>query len=335
MQSSPTTLRGLSFSIEFEVALFLPLYGGLVPLPVIRHADRNAVAVINYYPIAVKLGTNIVGKYRKYGKKQKSPRRRLKRMLSALGVALSFLYILMTMYGSIPIEGDLFELFVGGAKVINATLFKVTYIGSPPENKNFTIWLQIDDRSVEFSIPGGEYGKVAILGVSRLIDVAKEMVQPKIIIPDARINITYPGPPINTSTVGRTEDYVISHYPLELYFVFATQLCNVTILAKSSEATFIEARLIYSDKEEGGKKETSLYCRGNTCEGDIRGGCVLSYDLVSELTYLGLFRLKHESGKTVLRFIDNLWISVLLLITTIGILFTVYKRGTTPVKKRI
>lgn len=274
-----------------------------------------------------------MGKYRRYGKKKRAPKKRFKKALPALGVALSFLYILMAVYGSIPIERGFLELFVGGAKVINATLFKVTYIGSSPENKSFAVWLQIDDRSVEFSVPGGEYGRVAILGVSRLIDVVKEVVQPKVIIPDSHINITYPGPPINTSVIGRAEDYVISHYPLELYFIFTTQLCNVTVRAKSSEATFIEAKLIYSDREDGEKREIPLYCRDNVCEGGVKGGCVLSYDLVSDLAYLGLFRLKHESGKTVLRFIDNLWIPGLMLVATIGILFTVYRRSMTLAKK--
>lgn len=273
-----------------------------------------------------------MGKYRRYGRRRRASRRRLKKTLPALGVALSFLYIFVAAYGSITIEGDFLGISVSGAKVINATLFKVTYIGSS-ENKSFTIWLRIGDRNIEFSVPGGEYGRVVKLRVSRLVDVVDGVVQPKIIIPDARINMTYPGPPINTSMVGRAEDYVISHYPLELYFVFTTQLCNVTIRARSSGAALARAKLVYVDSEGGEKRELPLHCRDGECEGDIRSGCVLSYDLVAELTYLGLLKLKHEGGKTVLKFADNLWIPAIMAAATMGIILVVYGRGTLAEKR--
>jgi len=265
-----------------------------------------------------------VGKYRKYGRQRKRSKRRLKRTLFLVSIILSLLYLITAVYVSIQIEGRFLELSVIGTRVINTTLFRVTYVDSS-ENRNFTIKLQVGSESTDFIIPGGEAGKAVKPGMSKLVRVEREIVQPNIIVLGERVNVTYPAPHINTSMIGRAEDYIVSHYPLELYFIFTTQLCNVSIRARSIGASFIEAKFLYSDRE-GETSEVPLNCREDLCEGAVGARCITSYDLVSDLTYLGFLRLRHEKGRTTLRFIDNLWIPATMIAITLGAIFIAFKK---------
>ncbi|MEM1623777.1 MAG: hypothetical protein QW780_02460 [Sulfolobales archaeon] len=265
-----------------------------------------------------------MGKYRKYGRRRKQSKKRLKRVLSLLSILISLFYLFIAVYGSIQIEGKLLEFSIVGTRVVNTTLFRVTYVG-PSENTNFTIKLNVGDESADFVVPGGPAGRTIKPGVSKIIKVEREIIQPNIVILGEHVNVTYPAPHINTSIIGRAEDYVLSHYPLELYFIFTTQICNVSVRAQSIGASLTEAKFIYGEGE-GVRSEVPLYCSGDSCEITIVSRCITSYDLVSELTYLGFLRLRYESGRTVFRFIDNLWLPASMAAITLGVILIVFKK---------
>ncbi|MCX8184543.1 MAG: hypothetical protein RMI56_06685 [Sulfolobales archaeon] len=265
-----------------------------------------------------------MGKYRKYGRRRTPSKRRSKEILIVSSVVLSLLHISLAMYVSIPISKDILEISLNGLRAVNATLFRVTYLDAM--SKSSLVRLQIDNVAVDFDIPEGRSGTVWTSKLSRLVRVNQEVVQPKITVSTLGSIVTYPAPPINTSTIGRSEDYILSHYPLELYFVFITQLCNSTIHIKSDIALVNEATLIYRLTEEGYNMDMPLLCRGGICEGFLENKCVVFYDVTSDLSYLNFFRVKYRNGEATLRFIDNLWIPVVMYIAVMSGLFLVYRK---------
>ncbi len=266
-----------------------------------------------------------MGKYRKYRKPKRVPGRRLRGLLPALGIALSLLYALLAVYGYVPVEGEFFDLRVDGARVLNATLYRVTYV-APTENRSYVVRLQVDGHTEDFVVPAGEENRRLVLGESRLIEVEREVVQTRVVVLDGA-STQYPGPPVNMSRVGRYEDFILTHYPLELYFVYTVQLCNVSFRVKPAGASIAGARVAYRDREGGDEKEVPLSCAGGSCEGSLERVCAHSYRVDLDLVLLGVLRLRREGGRTVLRFSDNLWIPATALAATIASLYLVSRRS--------
>ncbi|MCX8208170.1 MAG: hypothetical protein N3G79_00760 [Sulfolobales archaeon] len=273
-----------------------------------------------------------MGKYRKYRKRRKLLKRKFRNTVIALSMALSIPYALLAMYGFIPIPGSVLDISIDASRTINATLFRVTYLATT--NESSLAKLQINDVIADFNIPAGGRGAVR-LGLSKLVEVKnQEVVQPKITVYTSDSSATYPVPPINMSMIGRSEDFILSHYPLELYFVFVTQLCNVTVLTKSDGAVVDEASLLYRHSEEG-SSYMPLVCRGSTCEGFLENRCVLSYDIESSLSYLNFLRVRYSGGRAVLRFADNLWILALLYAASVSGLLLAYRKSSVSMVKKV
>ncbi len=267
-----------------------------------------------------------MGKYRKYRRPKRAPERRSGRPLLALGVSLSILYALLAAYGYVPIGGELFDLSVDGARVVNVTLYRVAYI-APTGNRSYVVELQLGESVEDFVIPAGEEGRRAVLGESRLVRVDQEVVQPRLKVFDDGVGIPYPGPPINTSRIGRYEDFILPHYPLELYFVFTVQLCNLSVRVEPAGASVTRARLLYVDREDGEEVEKELPCAGGSCSGSLEGVCVRSYRVALDLVLFGVFKLSHENGRALLRFSENLWIPSAMFVATAASLYLVHKRS--------
>lgn len=265
-----------------------------------------------------------MGKYRRY-RRVKKKRRSIKELMTVLGILVAIAYLLTALHVSIPVAGNFLVYSVSGTKTINVTLFRVKYI-APPETGNKTVEVYVDGKSVTFQIPEGKEGYTIYLNKSKLIEVNQERVQTQITVPSAVSNLTYPGPPLNTTYIGRSEDYIVSHYPYELHFIFTIQLCNVTADVRPSGVAVDELKLEYISGEDRPKEEVLLRCNDDGCRGSPHSRCILSYNVTSKLTYLGIFKLDYMNGKASLRFLDNPWIPIALYIVTIISLYISLKK---------
>lgn len=269
-----------------------------------------------------------MGKYRKYKKLQKRGKRVTRRILLLLGLVLALLYTALTFNVSIPVAGDFITYSVDGERALNITLFRARYVGRP-ETGAKTIRVYVDEDFIEFGIPEGKEGTAIYLGTSKLVTVKGEEVQPKVKIPlddDYRNYVVYPGPPLKTSALGRSEDYIITQFPLELHFVFTVLLCNVTVRAKLLGASPDSLEIEFVSKEGAPAERESLRCDGELCETRLKSQCVLSYNLSAKFTYLGVIKLRHINGRTRLELIDNLWIPSVLYVITMMVLYTAVKK---------
>jgi len=264
-----------------------------------------------------------LGKYRRY-RKVKKRKRSMKKLMLLLGILIAIVYTFMTFNVSIPVSGDFLSYSLSGARTVNVTLFRVKYI-APSGADNNIVKVYVDGKSTTFQIPEGKEGHTIYLNESRLFEVNQENVRTQIVVPSVVSNLTYPGPPLNMTHIGRSEDYIISHYPFELYFIFTTQLCNVTVYAKPSGVVIDELKLEYTAGEDRPKEELYLRCDEEVCKGSPSSRCILSYSVISRFTYFGVFKLEYRNGRTSLNFIDNPWIPVSLYVITMVSLYIFLK----------
>lgn len=261
-----------------------------------------------------------MGKYRRY-RKVKKRRKNVGRLTLLLGIIIAIVYIFTTFNVTIPVSGDFLSYSLSGVKAVNVTLLRVKYI-APPDTNSSVVKVYVDGKSTTFKIPEGKEGYTIYLNESRLFEVNQENVRTQIVVPGAIGNLTYPGPPLNMSYIGKSEDYIVSHLPFELYFIFTTQLCNVTVYARPSGVVIDELKLEFIAGENRPKEELHLKCDEEGCKGSPSSRCVLSYNVVSRFTYFGVLKLEYSDGKTSLKFIDNIWIPISLYIITMILLYT-------------
>lgn len=238
------------------------------------------------------------------------------------------LYTALTFNVSIPMAGDFVTYSVDGESMLNVTLFRARYIGHP-ETGARTIRVRVGESLIEFNIPEGKEGTTIYLGTSKLVAVEGEEVQPKVEIPlsgDYSNYITYPGPPLKTTALGRSEDYIITQFPLELHFVFTVLLCNVTARAKILGASPDSLEVEFVSREGGPAEKERLRCDGETCEARLSSQCVLSYNLSAKLTYFGVIKLRYINGRTRLEFKDNIWVPLVLYVTTMILLYAAMRK---------
>lgn len=270
----------------------------------------------------------VVGKYRRYSRKRMRPGRKLRNLLPYVVVVSAVFYALLTLSVSIPIAGKLLDYSVNGVRVVNATLYRITYL-APSSGFNRSVRLYLDGASADFSVPEGREGDVVVLGDSRLIPVEDDIVYPRIVVPGYGVNTTYPGPPINTTFVGRSEDYIVSHFPVELYFVFTVQLCNVTVTARPAGPQIDGLRVTYLDREDAAPKEAAVTCQRDGCVGYLGSSCILSYSIASDLSYFNFVRLRAEDDRVVLRLVDNVWLPSSLFAVTVVAVFLLSRKYST------
>lgn len=270
---------------------------------------------------------SFVGKYRKYARKK--TKKRLKKLLTPVAVAMAFLYIAMTIYVVIPIRSDLVRYSLVGDRVVNVTLLRATYI-APPEDRNYTILVTVGSEVVEFNVPKGSEWKTFHLRESKLVRVSGDLVNTFFRVVELPTNISYPGPYINLTRVGRSEDYILSQYPLEAYFVLSTQLCNASIRVEYSGVSLGSIKVEYSEWEDGPRGVAEIACSRGSCVGTVTNGCVFNYRVSAEPTAAGILKLKFEDGKLYLRLLDNPWITAALYVATILPLWIYVKKHERP-----
>lgn len=268
-----------------------------------------------------------MSRYSRYGRRRVRPRRRLKRFFPYIVAVTALFFMLLTLYVSVPISGTPLEYSVDGLRVVNTTLYRVAYF-APLTEFNRTIRLYLNNISIDFDIPESNEDKVIVLGDSRLVGVREGVVQTKIVISSHGVDTAYPGPLINTNPIGRSEDYILSHFPVELYFIFTVQLCNVTInvSTRSPNVHVDRLRVIYLDREDAVPNEVVVTCQQGWCRAYLGPGCLLSYNIESDLSYLGFIRLRFEDGKALLRLVDNIWLPALFFLITVAVMYVLYWR---------
>jgi len=265
-----------------------------------------------------------MGKYRRYARK-KRVRRRLRKLLLPIAVAVALLYIAMTMTLVIHLQSNFLRYTLLGDRVVNVTLFRATYI-APPEDRNYTVLVAVGSETLEFSIPKGSERKTFLLKESKLVRVSEEVVNTFFRVVDSPAGVFYPGPYFNLTKVGRSEDYILSQYPLEVYFILSTQICNATLRADYSGISLGSIRVEYREWEDGPSKLSELACSGGSCVGTVTNGCVFSYRVSAEPIVAGVLRLRYENEKTYLRLADNPWIATALYIATVLPLWVYVRR---------
>jgi len=265
-----------------------------------------------------------VGKYRRYAKR-KRVRRKLRKLLLPIAMAVAFLYVAMTITLVIPLQSDFLRYTLLGDRVVNVTLLRATYI-APPEDRNYTVLVTVGSETLEFSVPRGSEWKTLLLRESKLVRVSEEVVNTFFRVADSPVGVSYPGPYLNLTNVGRSEDYILSQYPLEVYFILSTQLCNASLKAEYSGISLGSIRVEYVEWEDGPSKVSELACSGGNCVGTVTNRCVFSYRVSAEPTVAGVLRLRYENGRTYLRLADNPWIAVTLYIATVLPLWVYVRR---------
>ncbi len=256
-----------------------------------------------------------MGKYRRYARKKRA-RRKLSKLLLPIAIAVAFLYTAMTMTLVIPLQNDFLRYALLGDRVVNVTLLRATYIASP-EDRNYTVLVTVGSETLEFNIPKGSERKTFLLRESKLVRVSEEVVNTFFRVADSLVGVPYPGPYLNLTKVGRSEDYILSQYPLEVYFILSTQICNASLRAEYSGISLGSIRVEYREWEEGPIKLSELACSGGSCIGTLTKRCVFSYGVSAEPTIAGVLRLRYENRRTYLRLADNPWIAAVLYIATI------------------
>lgn len=257
---------------------------------------------------------SFVGKYRRYARRK--TKRRLKKLLAPIAVAVAFLYIAMTVCVVIPLQNDLVRYSLVGDRVVNVTLLRATYI-APPEDRSYTVLVTVGSETVEFNVPKGSEWKTFHLRESKLVRVSGDLVNTFFRVAEFPINVSYPGPYINLTRVGRSEDYILVQHPLEAYFVLSTQLCNASIRVEYSGVSLGSIKVEYSEWEDEPGGVAEIACSRGSCVGTVTNGCVFNYRVSAEPTAAGVLKLRFEDGKLYLRLLDNPWVAAALYVATI------------------
>jgi hypothetical protein len=270
-----------------------------------------------------------VGKYRRYARRKRG-RRKLGKLLLPTSLVIALLYVVMTLTVAFSLQEGLVRYDLIGDRIVNVTLFRATYI-APPEDRNYTVLVAVGNETLRFTIPKGSEWKTFYLRESRLIKVHGEVVSTSFRVVESPVSTSYPGPFINLTRIGRFEDYILTQYPLEVYFVLSTQLCNASLKAEYGGVDMGSIRVEYREWEDGPVNVAEVNCREGNCLGKLTNGCIYSYRVSAEPTIAGILKLRFENGRLYVRLLDNLWITAVLYVVTVLPLWVyVRKRERTP-----
>jgi hypothetical protein len=265
-----------------------------------------------------------VGKYRRYARRKRG-RRKLGKLLLPTSLVIALLYIVMTLTVAFSLQEGLVRYDLTGDRIVNVTLLRATYI-APPEDRNYTVLVTVSNETLRFTIPKGSEWKTFYLRESRLVKACGEVVNTSFRVAESPVNTSYPGPFINLTRIGRSEDYILTQYPLEIYFVLSAQLCNASVKAEYRGVDMGSIRVEYKEWEDGPVNVAEVNCREGSCLSRLTTGCVYSYRVSAEPTIAGILKLKFENGRLYMRLLDNPWITVVLYVVTVLPLWVYVKK---------